>query len=315
MVDKEWIEVTVITSSEAVEAVSGILYNTGVKGVAIQDSQDVEFKKKHPGDWDYFDEKLLDIEDGAVIKGYYKEDEKFQSYIKYIEEGVNSLEEFGIDKGKGIVVYNKVNEQDWENNWKKYYKPTKVGNKIVVKPIWEEYSKKDDEIILDLDPGMAFGTGTHETTRMCIKALEKYVKEDSTVFDIGTGSGILSIAAAKLNAKKVIGVDLDPVAVDSANQNVGFNKLNNIEILHGNLMEVVKGKADIVIANIIADIIMFLTKDVKNFIKEDGYFISSGIILDRKDDVVKCLEENGFTIEELNIDGEWCCIVAKEGKN
>lgn len=315
MVDKEWIEVTVITSSEAVEAVSGILYNTGVKGVAIQDSQDVEFKKKHPGDWDYFDEKLLDIEDGAVIKGYYKEDEKFQFYIKYIEEGVNSLEEFGIDKGKGIVVYNKVNEQDWENNWKKYYKPTKVGNKIVVKPIWEEYSKKDDEIILELDPGMAFGTGTHETTRMCIKALEKYVKEDSTVFDIGTGSGILSIAAAKLNAKKVIGVDLDPVAVDSANQNVGFNKLNNIEILHGNLMEVVKGKADIVIANIIADIIMFLTKDVKNFIKEDGYFISSGIILDRKDDVVKCLEENGFTIEELNIDGEWCCIVAKEGKN
>ncbi|WP_102400149.1 50S ribosomal protein L11 methyltransferase [Haloimpatiens massiliensis] len=315
MVDKEWIEVTVITSSEAVEAVSGILYNTGVKGVAIQDSQDVEFKKKHPGDWDYFDEKLLDIEDGAVIKGYYKEDEKFQSYIKYIEEGVNSLEEFGIDKGKGIVVYNKVNEQDWENNWKKYYKPTKVGNKIVVKPIWEEYSKKDDEIILELDPGMAFGTGTHETTRMCIKALEKYVKDDSTVFDIGTGSGILSIAAAKLKAKKVIGVDLDPVAVDSAKQNVGFNKLNNIEILHGNLMEVVKGKADIVIANIIADIILFLTKDVKNFIKEDGYFISSGIILDRKDDVVKCLEENGFTIEELNIDGEWCCIVAKEGKN
>lgn len=315
MVDKEWIEVTVITSSEAVEAVSGILYNTGVKGVAIQDSQDVEFKKKHPGDWDYFDEKLLDIEDGAVIKGYYKEDEKFQSYIKYIEEGVNSLEEFGIDKGKGIVVYNKVNEQDWENNWKKYYKPTKVGNKIVVKPIWEEYSKKDDEIILELDPGMAFGTGTHETTRMCIKALEKYVKDDSTVFDIGTGSGILSIAAAKLKAKKVIGVDLDPVAVDSAKQNVGFNKLNNIEILHGNLMEVVKGKADIVIANIIADIILFLTKDAKNFIKEDGYFISSGIILDRKDDVVKCLEENGFTIEELNIDGEWCCIVAKEGKN
>ncbi|WP_138204794.1 50S ribosomal protein L11 methyltransferase [Haloimpatiens lingqiaonensis] len=313
--DKEWIEVTIITSSEAVEPVSGILYNTGVKGVSIEDSQDVEFKKKNPGDWDYFDEKLLNIEDGAVIKGYYKEDENFQSYIKYIKESVNSLGEFGIDKGKGIVVYNKVNEEDWENNWKKYYKPTKVGDKIVVKPIWEEYKNNPGEIILELDPGMAFGTGTHETTRMCIKALEKYVKEDSTVFDIGTGSGILSIAAAKLNAKKVIGVDLDPVAVDSAKQNVEFNKLDNIEILYGNLMEVVQGKADIVIANIIADIIMFLTKDVKNFIKEDGYFISSGIILERKNDVVKCLEENGFHIEEINIDGEWCCIVARERKN
>lgn len=308
--DKDWIELTIITSSEAVEAVSGILYNTDVQGIAIEDSKDVEFQRKHKGDWDYFDEILLNIEDGAVIKAYYKEDENFNEYLKYIEESVNSLDKLGFDKGKAIVTTSRVNEEDWENNWKKYYKPTKVGEKIVIKPIWEKYEENPDEIVLELDPGMAFGTGTHETTRMCIESLEKYVKEEDVVFDIGTGSGILGIAAAKLNAKKVIGVDLDEVAVDSAKKNISFNDINNIEILHGDLMEVVKGKCNIIVANIIADIIMLLSKDVKNFLEKGGYFISSGIIKDRKDEVVDTLKENGFKIKEIKEQGEWVCVVA-----
>lgn len=309
--DKNWVEVTVVTSSEATEAVSGLFYNTGVKGVSIEDSEDVEFKKKNPGDWDYFDETILNIKEGAVVKGYFKEDENFDEYLKYIKEGVENLPQFGFDKGEGIVTVTKVNEEQWENNWKKYYKPTKVGEKIVVKPIWEEYSKQVDEVIVELDPGMAFGTGTHETTRMCIKALEKYVKPSSTVFDIGTGSGILAISAAKLGAERVVGVDLDPVAVDSAKNNVSFNDLNNIEILYGDLMEVVKGKADIVVANIIADVIIFLTETVNTFIKEDGYFIASGIILERRQSVVDKLEKCGFQIVEIMEDGEWVCIVSK----
>jgi ribosomal protein L11 methyltransferase len=146
---------------------------------------------------------------------------------------------------------------------------------------------------------------------MCIEALEKYVTRDKTVFDIGTGSGILAITAAKLGAEKVIGVDLDPVAVDSAKNNVGFNDLNNIEILYGNLMEVINGKAQIVVANIIADVIIFLCQDVKKFIEKDGYFICSGIIRERKDDVVNKLTEEGFNIIEVNTLGEWVCIVAK----
>ncbi|MCB2288776.1 50S ribosomal protein L11 methyltransferase [Clostridium sp. CS001] len=309
--DKDWIEVTIITSSEAVEAVSGMLYNTGVKGVSILDPLDLIFRRDHTTDWDYFDESIIDTNSGVVIKGYYKKDEKFESYLEEIKAGVNRLTEFGLDKGAGTVTANKVNEEDWENNWKQYYKPIKVGEKIVIKPIWEEYNKKSDEIIVELDPGMAFGTGTHETTRMCIKALERHVKAETTVFDIGTGSGILSIAAAKLGAKKTIGVDLDPVAVESAKQNVSYNDLNNIEILYGDLMEVVKGKADIVIANIMADIIMFLTEQVKGFIVEGGYFISSGIILSKKDEVINKLTQCGFKIEEINIEGEWVCIVAK----
>lgn len=309
--DKDWLELTVITSSEAVEAVCGILYNTEVRGISIEDPDDIEYKKKNQGDWDYFDEELLKVKDGAIVKGYYKQDESFEEYLSYIEKAVENLESFGIDKGKGIVTVKKVNEEDWENNWKKYYKPTKIGNKIIIKPIWEKYEASNGEIIVELDPGMAFGTGTHETTRMCVEALEKYVSPNVTVFDIGTGSGILAIVAAKLNAKKVIGVDLDPVAVDSAKQNVSYNGVDNIEILHGNLMDVVSGTAEIVVANIIADVIMFLAEDIKKFMKPKGYFITSGIIKDRKDDVVNKLISSGFEIEEINIQGEWVCIVGR----
>lgn len=308
--DKDWIELTIVTSSQAVEIVSAILYNTDVQGIAIEDSKDVEFQKKNKGDWDYFDETLLNIKEGAVIKAYYREDENFPKYLKYIEDSVENLEQFGFDKGEGLVTASKVNEEDWENNWKKYYKPAKVGEKIVIKPIWEKYQNSSEDIVLELDPGMAFGTGTHETTRMCIESLEKYVKEEDVVFDIGTGSGILAIAAAKLNAKKVIGVDLDEVAVDSAKKNVALNELNNIEIIHGDLMEVVKGKANIIVANIIADIIILLSKGVKNFLEKGGYFISSGIIKERKEEVVDALKENGFKIKEVKEQGEWVCVVA-----
>ncbi|HEY8803666.1 MAG TPA: 50S ribosomal protein L11 methyltransferase [Clostridium sp.] len=309
--NKDWIEVTIITSSEAVEAVSAMLYNTGVEGVSILDPLDLIYRRDHTTDWDYFDETIIDTNSEVVIKGYYKEDNNFEDHLKEIKAGVSNLPKFGLDKGVGSVNAAKVNEEDWENNWKKYYKPIKVGEKVVIKPIWEKYDKKPDEIIVELDPGMAFGTGSHETTRMCIKALERHVNKESVVFDIGTGSGILSIAAAKLGAKNTIGVDLDPVAVDSARQNVSYNDISNIEILYGDLMEVVKGKANIVIANIMADIIIFLTDQVKAFIACGGYFISSGIILSKKDEVITKLTQCGFKVEEINIEGEWVCIVAK----
>lgn len=308
--NKEWIEVSIVVSSEAVEAVSGILYNTEVEGISIEDTKDIEFKRKHPGDWDYFDESLLKVEEGAVIKAYYRESESFSSYLEYIRESVNNLEDLGIDKGKGLVVANKVNEEDWENGWKKYYKPYRAGKKIVIKPIWEEYESKAQDIVVEIDPGMAFGTGTHETTRMCIKALEKYIEPYSNVFDIGTGSGILAITASKLGAKKVTAVDLDPVAVESALKNVSYNNIRNIRVFQGNLMEDVHGKADIIVINIIADVILSLTEEVKKFLVSQGVFICSGIIIDRKEEVAENLRNNGFFIKEINEDGEWVCIVS-----
>lgn len=307
-----WIEVRVITKSEALEPISGIFYGLDCKGVAIEDPEDILGREQGPLTWDFADINVLEHKGKfAVVKGYFSEEDNIDEIIAYINEKVEKIKALGIDVGEGKVEFEKMYEEDWANNWKKYYKPSKVGEKIVVKPIWEEYEVKDEELVVELDPGMAFGTGEHETTRMCIQALEKYVQKDSTVFDVGCGSGILAIAAAKLGAKLAVGVDLDPVAVESAKENVGFNNIDNIEILHGNLIEVIDGKADIVVANIIAEIICILTEDVSRVIKPNGYFITSGIIHDRVEMVTNKLEECGFEVVKVNKDGEWNCIIAK----
>ena len=307
-----WIEIRVITKSEALEPISGIFYGLDCKGVAIEDPQDILGREQGPLTWDFADINVLEHKGKfAVVKGYFSEEDNIDELVKYIKEKVKEIKNMGFDIGLGTVEAEKMHEEDLANNWKKYYKPVKVGEKIVIRPIWEEYEKKDDEIVISLDPGMAFGTGEHETTRMCIKALEKYVKSDSTVFDIGCGSGILSIAAAKLGAKMAVGVDLDPVAVESANENLKFNDVDNIKILEGNLIDVIDGKADIVIANIIAEVICILTEDVSKVINKNGYFITSGIINDRVKMVTDKLEECGFEVIKINNDGEWNCIIAK----
>lgn len=310
--DGTWIEVRVITKSEALEPISGIFYSLDCKGVAIEDPEDILGREQGPLTWDFADINVLEHKGKvAVVKAYFAEEDNIEDVLQYVNERLTELKEMGLDLGDAKVEHEKMHEEDWANTWKQYYKPSKVGEKIVVKPIWEEYEAKDGELVVDLDPGMAFGTGTHETTRMCIQALERYVKEESTVFDVGCGSGILAIAAAKLGAKLAVGVDLDPVAVESSIENVGYNNLNNIEILHGNLVEVIDGKADIVVANILAEIICILTDDVKRVLKEGGVFITSGIIHDRVDMVCEKLEATGFEVVEKNRDGEWNCIVAK----
>ena len=310
--DGTWIEVRVITKSEALEPVSGIFYSLDCKGVAIEDPEDILGREQGPLTWDFADINVLEHKGKvAVVKAYFAEEDNIEEILGYVNEKLVELKEMGIDLGEAKVEHEKMYEEDWANTWKQYYKPSKVGEKIVVKPIWEEYEEKEGELVVNLDPGMAFGTGTHETTRMCIQALEKYVKEESTVFDVGCGSGILAIAAAKLGAKLAVGVDLDPVAVESSKENVKYNNLNNIEILEGNLVEVIDGKADVVVANILAEIICILTDDVKRVLKDNGIFITSGIIHDRVDMVCEKLEATGFEVIEKNRDGEWNCIVAK----
>ena len=307
-----WIEVRVITKSEALEPVSGIFYGLDCKGVAIEDPNDILGRDQGPLTWDFADINVLEHKgEVAVVKAYFSEEDDIEEILTYINEKMEELKTMGIDLGLGKVESEKMFEEDWANNWKKYYKPTKVGERLVVKPIWEEYKAKEGELVVELDPGMAFGTGDHETTRMCMKALEKHVKANSTVFDVGCGSGILAISAAKLGAKLAVGVDLDPVAVESAKENVAFNNVDNIEILYGNLVEVIEGKADIVVANILAEIICILTDDVKRVLKQDGYFITSGIIHDRVEMVTEKLENSGFEVLEINKEGEWNCIVAK----
>ena len=197
-----WVEVRVITISEALEPISGIFYGLDCKGVAIEDPNDILGREQGPLTWDFADINVLEHRgEAAVVKGYFSEDDNVEEIVTYIEQKVNEIKELGINVGEGKVESEVKHEKDWADTWKQYYKPVLVGERIVVKPIWEEYEPKNDELVVELDPGMAFGTGTHETTRMCIQALERYVSEDATVFDVGCGSGILAIAAAKLGAK------------------------------------------------------------------------------------------------------------------
>ena len=309
-----WIEVTIKTTTEAVEPITNILYEQGAGGAVIEDPKDFLFQKKNELDWDYVEEEVFkkNEEDDVLIKTYVSEEKNVMEFVEIIKQKVLGLKDFGIDIGEGSVSLDQVNEADWANAWKAYYKPTKVGQRVVVKPTWEDYAMQDGDLIIELDPGMAFGTGTHETTSMCIRELEKYVNKDSKVFDIGCGSGILAIAAAKLGAKEVVAVDLDEVAVKVAKENVLENKVEkSVSVMHGNLTDVIKDKADVIVANIIADIIKILTKDVQNFMKEDAIFISSGIILDKVEEVKESLIENGFEIVEVQKLGEWSAIVSK----
>lgn len=309
----KWTEIKVKTTTEAVEAVANIFYEIGAQGVVIEDPNDFLYQQKEEISWDYIEEEVfMNGYEGAIVKAYISEEENLLAKLESIKESVNNLPSFGLDIGDGIIELEELDQQDWENAWKQYYKPIKVSDKIVIKPTWEDYNAKLNELIIELDPGMAFGTGTHETTNMCIQALERHIKSDDEVLDIGCGSGILSIAAAKLGAHSVVGVDLDPMAVRVAKENTEQNNmLGFVEIRHGDLTEVVTHKANIVVANIIADIIIKLADNIADFMKEDGLFISSGIIMPRLEEVKAAIESKGFTILEVNTQGEWACITAK----
>ena len=311
----KWTEVLIKVDPQAVEAVTDILYGLGAQGVAIDEPVDVERLREDELYWDYIDEKLLenDTEETKIMAYFSEEETNLPEKIAVIREKIRNLTEFGLSIGSGTVELSNVNQEDWESAWKQYFKPVHVTDRIVVKPEWEEYSPQEGEIVIEIDPGMAFGTGTHETTSMCINQIEKNLKAGDRVIDIGSGSGILSMAAVLLGAEKATGVDLDPVAVRVALENVELNNLQDkIEILHGNLTDVIREKADIVVANIMADIILILLEDVREFIKDDGLFISSGIIQEKRAAVEARLLEKNFSIVEVETKGEWCAITAQK---
>ncbi|HWQ30606.1 MAG TPA: 50S ribosomal protein L11 methyltransferase, partial [Negativicutes bacterium] len=301
--------------TEASDAVSEILYGEGASGVLIEDPNDFNQLNKDEKSWDYVEEELVKLlGEDTKVKGYFLADEFSDAKLAAIEASVAKLTEFGINRGKGIVSTREVNDEDWATAWKKYYKPVKIGDRVVIKPTWEDYSPKAEDVIVELDPGMAFGTGTHETTIMCVKLLEKYVRKGCTVFDVGCGSGILGITAAKLDAGKVLCVDIDEVSCRVSKENAEMNRVSEkLDIRCGNLLDVVSEKADVIIANIIADIIISFSEDAMGFLNKGGIFISSGIIKDRVDEVLIKLRKEGFNVLEVLSMGEWCAIAA-EGK-
>lgn len=310
----KWTEVQVSTSPENEDIVSAILYDIGAMGLTIEDPRDVIELSKRVDDWDFIDASLFDIKfEGVIIKAYFSETEDLVEIIKTIKDNIETAPVLLGQNPLGGVIISEVDEKDWAENWKKYYKPKRIGKNMVIKPSWESFESLPNDLIIELDPGMAFGTGTHETTIMCIEALEAYVVKDSTVFDIGCGSGVLGIAAAKLGAKKVIGVDLDEVCVRVSKENIKINNVEGIiDIRNGNLLEVVKDKANIIVANIIAEIIAGMTKDIGRFLEDDGIFITSGIILEKIYIVEEALLEHGFKILEVKKMNAWACIIASK---
>ena len=313
----KWTEVQIKTTTEAQEAVSNILYDLGVGGLSIEDPQDVLDFMKSDEDWDYIDPSLIkDDFEGVIIKGYFPESEDLIDKIELIRQNIEKIPQYNSDKILGEMTVTEVYEKDWEDAWKKYYKPKKIGEKIVIKPTWEEYKKQGHDIVVEMDPGMAFGTGTHETTIMCVKMLEKHIKKDCKVFDIVCGSGILSIVSAKLGASKVIGVDLDEVSIESSNNNILLNNVENIvEIKKGNLLDGINGNADIIVANIVAEVVVTLSETIKDYLSKDGIFVASGIIGEKMEYVEKNFKKNGLEIIETEKTNDWICIAAKIGKD
>lgn len=306
-------KVSIETKTEAVEAISHLLMEQGVLGVEIDDPKDVLIGVGNPKDWDYMEPGLIKADlETATVKAYFPDHMNLAEKIAVMTVKIDEMRSY-LDVGTGKISTLEVKKEDWANEWKQYYQVTTVGENIIIKPTWEDYTPNSDkEIIIELDPGMAFGTGTHETTSMCMEILERYVEKGDVVLDIGAGSGILGITAAKLGAKAVVGVDLDEVAVKVAKENIELNKMSDIvDVRHGDLLDVVSGKGNIVVANIIADAIIYLSDIVISSMEEDGVFISSGIIDYRIDDVIDALEAN-FEIIEIKRDGEWAAIVAKK---
>jgi ribosomal protein L11 methyltransferase len=307
----KWIEVQIKTTTELEEIVCSIMYDLGVSGLAIEDPNDILAFQQSEENWDFIDPELINQDyEGVIIKAYFPESDDITDKIELVRESIerNPLNETG--KSLGQVTVSEVNDADWAENWKRYYKPVRIGDKIVIKPSWEDYEQKDGDIVIELDPGMAFGTGTHETTILCVEALEKYVKKDAIVYDVGCGSGILSIVAAKLGAKKVIGIDIDDLSVKTSKENVKINGVEEIvEIVKGNLLDNVSGKADIIVSNIIAEIIINMIPNLKDYLIHNGIFIASGIITEKLQLVKKALIDNGFNIVEEKVMNDWAVII------
>ncbi|SFC37945.1 [LSU ribosomal protein L11P]-lysine N-methyltransferase [Bacillus sp. OV322] len=309
----KWSELTIHTTNEAVEPVSNILHEAGASGVVIEDPADLvkerenvfgEIYQLNPADYP---------QEGVILKAYLPVNSFLGETVEEIKDAINNLLLFDIDLGRNSISISEVNEEEWATAWKKYYNPVKISERFTIVPTWEEYTPvKSDELIIELDPGMAFGTGTHPTTVMCIQALERTVKPNDRVVDVGTGSGVLSIAAAMLEAQKVQALDLDIVAVTSAKLNVKLNKVQDIvSVTQNNLLDGIDEAADVVVANILAEVIIRFTDDVAKAVKPGGYFIASGIIQAKKQDVKDAISASGFTIEETILMEDWVALIAK----
>ena len=315
----KWIRFTLDTHTDAVDMLSYMLDEIGVEGIEIEDHVPLseEDKKK------MFVDILPDPEDndGTAKVHFYMEPENCnpEKIMMQVQDIFQEVKQF-CNIGKGTVSLSETEDKDWINNWKTFFKPFRAADNIVIKPTWETYEKEnEDDILIEIDPGIAFGTGSHETTKLCIQALDKYVKKGDSVLDVGCGSGILSIAALKLGAAHATAIDIDEVAVKVAAENMEVNHIpaRQYTLFDGDLItnSFLKVKAgtghDIVVANILADVIIPLTGVIRPHLKKGGLYITSGIINTKEEEVREALIANGFEILGVEYMKEWCCFIAK----
>ena len=305
--DTQWTQIRVTVKLEKLDALTAIMSMVS-NNLQIEDYSDIDLKTCYG---DLIDESILNADKTiASVSVYLPAERSVAESIAFLKERFAAV---GLDDAKIETVG--VNEEDWANSWKAYYKPIKIGKKLVIVPAWEKYTPAEGELIVRMDPGMAFGTGTHETTRLVIELLEKYTKKDCRMLDVGTGSGILAICASKLGAGACKAYDIDPVAVRVARENIKDNLCDNITCDTSDLLAGVDlsgGQYDIVCANIVADIIIRMTPDIGRYMKDDAILIASGIITERADEVVSAVEANGLRIKERLTDNGWCALVIEK---
>lgn len=325
----KFIELKVHASRQGIEALTEIFLKYGIDRLSIDDPADFDdiMNSENQYDWDYVDERLKDNSgQEPTVSVYLNDNEGGRALLQRLKldimmlKGKEQYGEYGenIDFGRLYAEDCIVDDEDWKDKWKENFKPSKITDSIVVKPSWEEYSAAEGEKILEIDPGMAFGTGTHETTSLCMKLMEKYVgeseknPEEISVIDVGCGSGILSIAAALMGCGRVLGIEIDEKALSVAEENVELNKVaDRVSLKEGNLMDGLDEKGDIIVANLMHNLIMEMAPAARKHLEKGGIFISSGILLEKKDMVAAAVEKAGFEILEIREDGEWCAIAAK----
>ncbi len=321
----DWLAVSIFTTPEGIEPLCGRLYNLGITGVEIQDKDDFEdFLENNKQYWDYVDEELREKMNGETrVKIYVSDNENGHKQLQSVRDDLVSFKSLDSENlfGSLRTEIDTMHEEDWENNWKQYFKPIYVGDRLIIKPEWEKIEDASDKIVFNIDPGMTFGSGQHETTRLCVETLDVTVKKGDKVLDLGCGSGILSIIALMLGASYARAVDIDPNCKKIAYSNAALNGIGEdvYTVLDGNILtdEEFKsstqnsGPYDIVVANIVADVIIPLAKDVRRYLKDGGTFIASGIIEMRIDEVREAIEKEGFIIEEIKKENDWYCIISK----
>lgn len=306
-VNMNWTEICISIPQKFCDTASAIANMTVPYGIYIEDYSDLETAAWEIAHIDLIDEELINKDrKTSIIHIYISECDNAAESIEFLKA------RFDAEKIPFEVTSVGVDDKDWNENWKKYFKPIEIGEKLAVVPSWENYENTDNRTILSIDPGAAFGTGTHATTSLCLALLEKYISNGCNMLDIGTGSGILAIASLLLGGENSVGVDIDAQSVKTAKENAEINNVSEkTEFIVGNLADKVSGKYDVICANIVADVIIELLPDAANFLKEKGVIIISGIIDIRKDDVLKAVKENGFCVIEENYRDNWCAFALK----